>query len=309
MPEPGPAPDLSVVVASFCGGPLLDRCLSSLEREVLPPDRSAEIVVATTENGGALASARAAHPRARFVPCDPGADVFALRAAGVKASNGRLVALTEDHATLSPGWMALLLSAHAAGHEIAGGPVDNGLTGAYGWALYLCEYGIHMPPLPGGEAPVLSGLNIAYARPLLERTASIWASRFHENEVNAPLLAEGWRLWAIPGATALAHLPMRPGAAMRHLFTGARRYGSWRARLGPTWKRAALVLASPLVPAVLLARIARRILARQPGRLWYLALGLPFVACLLGAWSLGEALGYLAPSGVLLDGIESNQRS
>jgi hypothetical protein len=56
------------------------------------------------------------------------------------------------------------------------------------------------------------------------------------------------------------------------------------------------VLAAPVVPAVLIARLAGRVAARRPRLLPRLVLALPYLLCLVGSWSAGELTGHLGPS-------------
>jgi hypothetical protein len=45
----------------------------------------------------------------------PGADTFELRAAGIAAARGTIVAVSEDHCIARPGWLAAIAAAHGAG--------------------------------------------------------------------------------------------------------------------------------------------------------------------------------------------------
>jgi len=280
-------PDLSITIASWSNDASLERCLASLE----PQWDGAEVIVATNRPGGEL---ERRYPHVRFLRGPDGATVFRLRTLGAEAARGKLVALLEDHAAAGPRWGAALREAYSAGHRIIGGPVENGLRSrAVDWALYFAEYGFHMPPMPAGAAPRLSGLNIAYDRELLRSCRDVWEDTLQENEVNDALRAKGHTLHLAPDAFVESFLPMTLGYAMGHLRDGGRHFGRYRASRCSTGKRLAFVFASPLVPAVLFLRLVRGILARKPGRLLQLVRALPFLALALGAWGWGEAIGYL----------------
>jgi glycosyltransferase involved in cell wall biosynthesis len=282
------APDLSIVVASWSSDESLERCLSSLA----PQCGGAEVIVATNRSADRL---EARYPQARFLSGPERADVPILRRLGADASRGRLVAFVEDHAFACPGWAAALREAHGAGFDIIGGPVENALRArAVDWALYWIEYGAYMPPMRGGPVPRLSGLNVAYDRELLLSCREIWKEALFENEVNGVLCARGHSLHLAPDAVVESHLPMTLGYGMRHLHDGGRRYSRYRASRFPFATRVLLALASPLVPAVLFARLVRAIAERRPARFLELARALPFLALLLGAWGWGEAMGYVA---------------
>lgn len=287
-PRTDPAPDLSIVVASWSTDASLERCLARLA----PQCDGAEVIVATNRPPGELGRR---HPDMRFVLAPPDATVFRLRAIGADAARGATVALIEDHAAPGPQWVQAIRAARAAGHRVVGGPVENGLRErAADWALYFVEYGAYMPPMASGPVPRLSGLNIAYERGLLERCRPIWQPTLQENEINDALRAEGIGMHLAGAAVVESYLPMTLAYGMGHLRDGGRHFGRYRASGLPRWKRLAWVAASPLVPVVLLARLVQAVARRQPQRLGALLRALPQLALVLGAWGWGEASGYLS---------------
>jgi len=284
-------PAMSVVVASWAGETALFRCLGSLEPQWGPT----EIIVAFNGEPEPVAGLAARSPKLRLVRGPEGASVFRLRTLGIEQARGRVIALTEDHATVSPRWVEALCTAHRAGRAIVGGPVENGLVErAYDWALYLCEYGLHMPPVSEGPVDQLSGINVSYDHDLLISCRNIWRDAFRENEVHDALRTAGHQPYLIPDAWVKSHLPMRLGEAMMHLFGGGCHFGRYRTSRSTSLGRLFLALASPAVPLILLGRLAHRVAVRQPARIWHLVRGLGYLALVLGAWSAGEALGYVS---------------
>jgi hypothetical protein len=89
-----------MVVASVCEPNFLATCLGQLRSRGLAGE--AELVVARAGNVGELATQ---HPYARFVSCSPGATVAELRAAGMRAASGDIVAVTEDDCVASAEWL------------------------------------------------------------------------------------------------------------------------------------------------------------------------------------------------------------
>ena len=284
-------PRASVVVASFSGEEPLRRCFESLKP--LGPD--VEIVVATDAGAGVVERLVHDCPAAVFVRAPAGTNVFRLRAQGVDAASGRFVALTEDHCEVVPGWLESLLECLEAGHSIVGGPVEAGLDQrTYDRALYLCEYGLHMPPLSDGPVSSLSGLNVAYPRERLLACRSTWHEAFYEPEVHEALRAAGCELHRVARAGVKTFLRMPLAVAIPHLFRGGLRYGGRRRLRVPEWTRPMLALGAPALPTLLLWRIARATLGRRRERLAWIGSGLPYMVLLLGAWSGGEAAGYLS---------------
>lgn len=286
-------PAVSVVVASFSGPDALGHCLDSLADQV----SDAQVIVATNLPRAPLRDIRAAHPDTIFVAGPTGANVFQLRSRGIDRATAPFVLLTEDHTTVSSRWVSTLKQALAQGAVAAGGGVDNGRTRrAYDWALYFCEYGPIMPPIPAGPAPALSGINVGYRREALLDCRQVWQNAFRENEVHDVLRAAQYSLQYVAGAEVQSHLEFGIREAMRHLLGGGRHFGAYRVSGLPFPRRLLWILATPAVPAVLFYRLVRRTAERRPERLRPLFRGLFYIWLLLGAWSWGEALGTLLGS-------------
>lgn len=285
-------PEVSVAVSAFSGEAALQQCLESLAAYA----SRAEIVIATSAPPDAVQRLAQRFPAARFFPFPAETPGVRLRSRALAQARGRLVALIEDHCTVTPGWLDALTDAYRAGHAVIGGPIDNGLTKRiYHWALYLTEYSAYLPPLPGGPTRAVIGANAAYDREALLRCQSIWADVYYENEVHDALCAAGHGLYLAEKAVVCNHLAMTLGEAMAHLYSGGRHFGGYRKAQSSAWRRLFWVAASPAVPFLMLTRIFRRVAARRPSRLGTVAVALPFIACLALAWSLGEAVGYVAP--------------
>lgn len=285
---------LSVVVASWSGEEHLLRCLESLE----PQLGRAEVIVALNGPVEVTERVRRRFPRVQFLQADRRTTVFRLRAMGAAEARGQLIALIEDHAVVGPKWVRALVNAHSSGHGVLGGPVDNGLRRrAYDWAVFFCEYGFHMPPVPEGPVGMVSGVNVAYGRDLLEQCRPIWRDTLQENEVNDALRAAGHEAYMVPDAWVATHLPMSLREAMAHLFMGGRHFAHYRASRSSWFKRLLWLAASPAIPLVLFSRITGRIAARDPARLRHLLHGFGYFALVLASWSIGEMTGYLGMMG------------
>jgi len=90
-----------------------------------------------------------------------------------------------------------------------------------------------------------------------------------------------------------SHLPFAPGQAIGHLFDGGRHFGRYRVAGASAARRLAWIAASPLVLAVLLGRIARRVTSRDRRLVPPLIRSFPWLLVLLGSWAAGEARGYV----------------
>src|SRR5262245_30836690 len=159
-------PALSVVVASTQPWPALRPCLDAL----LPQIRGlgAELIVVDGNDHGLPDSGV---PAGVNWQRRPGASPYQLRAAGLAAARGAIVAVTEDHCVVRPDWCAQVLEAHQRWPRAAviGGALENGATSTLlDWAGFFVAQSSFLPPLPTGEREHVSGqANVSYKAQVL----------------------------------------------------------------------------------------------------------------------------------------------
>ena len=139
---------------------------------VLPQARTvgAEVIVADGSADGLPADLGAPDV---IVLREPGASVFRLRAQALTHARGEIVAMTEDHCRVGPGWCAGIITAHREYPHAAaiGGVVENGATEhLIDWASFFVANAASMAPVQPGEARVISGqANLSYKRRVVVR--------------------------------------------------------------------------------------------------------------------------------------------
>lgn len=144
MPD---AISLSVVLATIEPWPDLANCLAVLEPQIAAV--GGEIIVGDGHGSALDASKVDASDRLSWIRI-PGASVFELRARGVQAARGEIIALTEDHCVVGADWCAQILDAFRRHPEAMGvtGPVLNGSTNLLiDWANFLHTFGSYYPPV------------------------------------------------------------------------------------------------------------------------------------------------------------------
>ena len=280
-------PRLSVVVASVNGFPYLGDCLDALTNTA----SWAEIIVADSTDEATRARVRESWPAARLLSFDTPTTIPELRAAGIAAATAPHIALIEDHCVVRPGWAELIVRQHDEGHAVVGGPIHNAVDDRVrDWAAFFCEYSAYLEPGPSGPAPGLPGMNVSYDRTAIAAIADLLADGRWETWLHARLLERGFELWADP-ALVIDHakdFDLREFLSQRYHYS--RSYAGMRnPDLG--WKRALYVLASPLLPPLLYARIAGNVL-HAGGRALTLVAATPLVFLYLAVWTYGEAVGY-----------------
>ena len=266
---------------------MLEACLGSLHSQC--HEHGAEILVARAYNGSEINELAERYPFARFVAAPTHSTIPQLRADGMAAAEGNMIALTEDHCVVASDWIAQLLRALEQGTEVAGGAMDNAQEGrAVDWAAYFAEYGFFAEN--GGQAvgPLLTAANVAYSRRVVNEVIT-WAKRGEwENIIHAHLLAQGRSLQFVKTATVYQNKNYRFWDFCRDRFVHGRDYARRRLLDGAT-RRWLYFVGSILLPPVLTVRVAQTV-SRHHRRPFLRALPLTFA--FLTAWAMGEAVGY-----------------
>ena len=290
------APTISVVIASVNGLPYPLACLEALAAQ--EGGFSSEVVLADCTGPATVAAVREKFPEVRILAFDEQKSVPWLRAAGIRAATGRLVAVTEDHCVPHPDWYRRMVEAHRrTGWAAVGGGVENASTERLvDWAVFFCEYSQHMSPVEPGPSDFLPGMNVVYDMEALEPIKDVFAEGLWENFLHDKMRAAGHVLGMDPsilvGHQKYFTVPMFTAERFHYSrsFAGMRVQGQ-----GPG-RRVAWAAAAVLLPPLLLARITRNVLARRRHLSWYVR-ALPLVLYFSVAWSIGEIAGYLTGPG------------
>lgn len=300
-------PVLSVVVAivsdttSRADAAHLGPCLQALLGQTGAPPM--EIVVPYHPAVEGIDKVRAQYPGVRFFEVAdlrtytgrPGSREHhdELRARGLAAARGSVVALIEDHGVPAADWAARFVEAHRGPYAGLGGAIENGIDRPLNWAVYFCDFLRYQNPLPEGETATVSDANVAYKRKTLDSVRPIWREIFHEASVNGALRAKGEKLALAPRAVLYQHrqgLRLRP--AMQERFVWGRSYGATRARLAGTGRRLFWAVFAPGLPVLMMARMSAAAWKKRRTISRFLT-ALPFTAALAVSWSCGELTGYL----------------
>jgi hypothetical protein len=294
-------PALSVVIASVNGWSVLEPTLRSLDAQ--PRRDRMEVIVVESVGGETRARLRAHEPAVEMVEVDHRRPIPRLRFLGVERARGEVVAILEDHGEVAPDWAERVLEAHQGPWAAVGGAVENGRRGLVNWAAFFTEYTAYMGPVPEGEHDDLPGNNIAYKRPHLLKHARVLDEGRWESWINDRLRADGLSLRST-NAMLVRHIkPFRLGYFLAQRWHFARSYAGMR-RDDQSWPRRLVYgFGSSALPALLLARVARRVLAKRR-HLGRFVLALPLIALFLTVGAVGEMLGYLVGPGRSLERVE-----
>lgn len=281
-----PACELSVVVACLQGGASLDRCLTALSRECR--EGWGEVLLVCPRGLRIATDLTARYPSVRLIRADDGSLVPQLWSTGLRVARGAVVAFTLEQCVVEPGWGRALLEALATDVVGAGGVLAlDSRTTPVDWAVYLLRYSRFMPPAIPGRVDEIPGDNAAYRREALDRHAASFDGGFWEVDFHRRVHRDGGFLVTADGATATLMGGFSLMEMLRQRYLHGQHSGAMRTAHGgiPIWRS---VLAAPLVPFVLTARIMNRVLHRRTYLLRAI-LSLPVIIALAGAWALGEA--------------------
>ena len=290
---------LSIIVGSVDSARSIARCLASLENACRGLD--AEILVVDASTDDTVKRIKEMHPSIRVRQLPPGTLTPLLWSTGLTMSRGRAVAFTTGHCVASESWARTLVGGVERGATgVAGSLSLAAESGPVDWALFYLRYSAF---LGAGErdadaAAEIPGDNAAYRRDALERHATSFANGFWEVDFHRRLRAADpqTRLVFVQGAE-VRFGPSAPLATLaRHRFAHGCHSGAWRVGTGArsAWQ---VAVAAPLVPFLLVARIARRVLPRPSHRARFLV-AIPVLLCLATTWAAGEAWGALTHNGL-----------
>lgn len=293
-----PPPPVSVVIASIVGEPFIDECLGSLEQQA--KHSGAEVIVVACGTAEYAARIAGKFPWVRVIDCAERETVPDLRRRGVEQASGDIVAIIEEHCLAAPDWLQQAMDTRADGDfGVVGGPVvDYAYRRLRDWVVYFCEYNNYLPPWQEGGPHDLGSANIAYSRAVLLKYKDLLGAAYWEAGLHPRLMADGVKFHALPAMVVYHRGPFNYGYYLRQRYWFSRAFAG--ARKLPLSRKAAYLLASPLVPFLLLVRMARRV-SRQHCHMEKFAQSLPLLIPALIVYVAGECVGYLAgPGGALL---------
>lgn len=294
---------LSVVITVVGGIGSLRRCLAHLVPQI--QGQPIEVLVPYDCSIAWVAALQWEFPQVQFLDMGPlttkcrpetaaaAHEIYDCRKShGLSAARGDILALLDDSGAPDPDWCDCLLEAHRMPHEIIGGAVEYEGRGLLAWAVYLQDFSRYQRPLREGPAACLTDINVSYKRRALQAVRRTWDERYNEITVHTALRQMGATLWRQPGI--VVRQDRKPGslwATLRERYCWGRLFGSVRvAELSPVARFIYIVL-GPIIPLVLVARMARK--AAEAGQRRRFFFALPVLLVVAAAWCVGEVTGYV----------------
>ncbi len=217
------------------------------------------------------------------------------RAVGVRAATAPIVFLGETHSYPHPEFAATLIAAHREPWDVIIPGFDNANEdGARSWAAFLMDYGYWLHHLPEGQVLTAPTWNVAYKREaLLDLGDGLGHALITGDELATAFRARGRTIYFQPAAR-LDHANVSRTTRLwlderflSGLLVAHNRKGRW-----PAYRRWIYILASPLIPAVILRRVARSVrVALHHRRLPSFTLAALVAGAIVRTF--GEVVGYL----------------
>ena len=229
--------------------------------------------------------------------------VPALWGRGLREARGRIVAFTIAQCRVGAGWARTLIEGIRAGAAGVGGPIDvRPGTSATGRATFYLRYSAWLN-VSDGTVREIAGDNAAYDHAALRAVRTDATEAFWEVEAHARFRELGRTLMMHPGATAWFTDDTGLATMAARRFAHGRHSGAFRVRDGirTRWQ---MVLGSPVVPFVLLARVARRVV-RGRGHVVSFLTSLGAFLVLAFAWAAGEAIGAFLAEGQMREALRA----
>lgn len=288
-------PKLSVVVASQNAENSVSDCLRALESQ--SDNGNIEIVVIDNSTDETAAIIKRDFPTVKLYAAEQAKLIPELWGIGISLSAGDCVALTTSHFVPAKSWTAEILKAHEQPHAGIGGAIENeAQLGMVSWAIYFCRYSPYMLPFRETNVEDFAADNASYKRRDLERVKEAMRDGFWETFVHQEMRREGMSLSKSPEIVVYHQKSFSFSGFINQRFWHGRQFGETRAAKLSAFQRAAFALLSPLIPAVYLFRITRRVIAKKRNAGKFI-LSLPILILFLSSWSIGEFSGYLWTSG------------
>ena len=289
-------PKLSIVVAVKDGAGNVPALLDALK------DRSGdtEIILCSAGPGPEVGAdvIQVALPEETLVPV--------LWSEGIKRSKGRGVALTTAQFVPGAQWLERLSAADLDRWVGVGGAIDNDArSSARNWAIFFLRYSAFSPPLATGETDEIAADNAIYDCAVILEHPDLLAEGFWEPSFHRRFRAAGRKLAIDPDLIVVHHGTVSAESFAHQRYLHGRAYGVERAERGGLGRNLFLLLSSPLVPPLLLARIISRI-AKKPRYRGKLVAAFPWLVRFTLAWASGEAGGYASTLGRRLRGSSSS---
>lgn len=282
------SPGLTVVIAVKGGEANLS---AILERMAVTDSGAVEVVFCTA--GQPPERLKLVGARHRVVEADAAALVPHLWRDGLVAARFDRVALTTAQFVPPEEWIAGLLAVDLDQWAGVGGPIENDIEpNPVRWAVYFLRYWKFAPPVDLGPTDEIAADNAVYDRAEVMKHPDLLAQGFWEPSFHMRFRADGRGLCLDERLLSRYRGQDGVGEFSHQRFAHGRAFAVTRGHARSRATAAVYLLATPLLPPLLIGRIMAKAFRRRLHALRFFQ-ALPWLVVFVAAWSAGEAAGYL----------------
>lgn len=196
---------VSVLICTAGRPELLDRAIESLVRGTRVPDQLVVVNGGDDEANQVVARHAPSFPEVVLLQY-PNRNLAASRNLGLPHCRGEIVAMTDDDAVVSPGWLEAMVRVHEEDPATGaiGGPVEG--AGGDRWLSRVADLVVFPHFDSRRRVRTLPGVNVSYKRAALEAAGPYDESLFRGEDVDL-----NWRM-----VRQGAHLLYDPAVSVRH---------------------------------------------------------------------------------------------
>src|SRR5262249_50522654 len=277
---------------------VIERCLTALEDQ--RDGVATEVVLADSSTDGTPTLVAGRFPWVRLLHFDEPLTVPELRGRAIQATRGMVIAVLDPFSVAASDWVRQVVRAHnRLPYPVIGGAVDLDTPESRtlgGWAIYLNEYGLFVPPIAAGPASIVPGNNVSYKRSVLFDGEAARYPVFWKTFVNWNLEQAGSVLWLEPAIRVGLNKPIPFGNFLRTRYHHGRCFAAMRVKTARPAIRIWRATSTLAVPLLMLVRWTRGFWPKRRHR-WRFVLTLPAQLALFTVWAWGELCGYLRGGG------------
>jgi GT2 family glycosyltransferase len=283
--------EISVIVATSKANDVIAACLSALASQAKQND--AEVIVVESAWKPVPDSVKNTFPEILFVTCADTDSHSEMKAVGIRAAQGEIIALTQAHCIPQDNWLQMHRMAHRRLESSAiGGAVIIHLQATIAERVgFLCEYGKFNIKRSAGPASFLASSNVSYKRrDLLEAMDD----DYWETDIQRKLCQSGRGLWYLPDVTVIHHRKCTASRFLLEKFNYSRYFAA--RRFQHKGRAFLYAIGCVLLPVIVLTRLL--ITFYENGKLYTeFMICIPYVIAISIAWTAGEFVGYIFGSG------------
>lgn len=293
--------ELSVIVVTLAGRESLTHCLDALMNQVDAPKM--EIIIPYDKKNSDILTLKSRYDKVYVIQNNSISNRHTLiqkheppnllRARGIGAASGKIVALLEDSERPNKNWAREIIEIHKNRYTAVGGAIENEIDKPLNWAVYFCDFYRYHNPVKPGPSNYLSDVNVSYKRESLEKIQEVWQEAFHEPIIHEALRDRGGILWLSPKIIVYQHRKnLTLPSIIQERFVWGYYFSNNRFWDKSFIKPISYAILSPFLPLLVTIRQIHDILVKKRLVMKYFHI-FPLTFFLTVVWSIGEFFGYL----------------